>query len=77
MTIESDDMMKLLPGAKAIVSACEATTHGNNAGCLCRMKGEEVTIGALYETPFVGTPTWWITSDKRARLSELTLVVKK
>jgi hypothetical protein len=72
--IEDEDLYVLLPGAKALVTACEAAEHGDNAGCLCGLKGRIVTIGSRYESMFAGTPTWWISSDRRARLSELTLI---
>jgi hypothetical protein len=74
VTITTEDMYQLLPGAKAIVTGCEASEHGDNNGCLCKLKGSVVTIGKKYDSIFVGAPTWWVNNDKRARLSELTLV---
>jgi len=74
--INDEDLLGLLPGAKVIVTDCAGNDHSaGNAGCLCALKGTVQTVGKRYETPFVGTPTWWIEGlDKRARLSELTLV---
>jgi hypothetical protein len=74
--ITDEDLLTLLPGAKVVITDCEGEDHrSDNAGCLCALKGTMQTIGKLYETPFVGTPTWWIEGlDKRARLSELTLI---
>jgi hypothetical protein len=76
MAITDKDLRRLLKGQKAVVSACEAAEHGDNRGCLCALKGAIVTIGKPYETVFAGTPTWWITNDKTARMSELTLLVE-
>jgi hypothetical protein len=75
MAITDKDLRRLLKGAKAVVTACEAAEHGDNRGCLCKLKGQIVTVGEQYQTMFAGTPSWWITNDKTARTSELTLLV--
>lgn len=75
MTTTTEDLYKLIPGSKFIVSGCEANRHGDNAGCLCHLKGKIITAGKMFDTPFVGTPTWHIDGmEQRFRLSEVTLV---
>ena len=76
MAITSDDLLKLLPGSKVVITDCEAAEHGDNVGCLCAVKGSLFTVAQRYQTPFVGTATWHLEgSDKRVRLSEVTLVL--
>lgn len=70
-----EDLHELLDGQIAVVSGCEARDHGENMGCLCKLRGERVIVGKKYETPFAGTVSFWLRGKgKTARLSELTLV---
>lgn len=79
MAVEFNDLLKLLPGSKVVIVACEGVEHSeSSSGCLCSMKGTIRTVGQRYRTPFTGTPTWHIEgSDKRFRLDEVTLVVEE
>ncbi len=70
MSIESDDLLKLLPGTRV-----EAREHGDNEGCLCSIKGSIQTLDKRYANIFVGTSTWHLlNSDKRVRLSGVTIL---
>lgn len=73
--ITDKDMLHMLKGQSVIITDCEAREHGINEGCLCNLKGTVQIVDELYKTPFVGTPSWHLKgSDKRARLSEMTLI---
>ena len=52
-------------GQKVTVRRCHAREHGDNEGCLCDLVGKEVTISAIYQTPFVGTPSYHIQGSKK------------
>lgn len=73
--IEFNELYSLLKGHKVIISSCEAAEHGNNEGCLCSLRGTIQTVDKLYDSIFVGTPSWHLAdSNKRARLSEMILI---
>ena len=49
-----------LIGQKVTVYRCHAREHGDNDGCLCDLIGKEVEISGIYQTLFVGTPSYHI-----------------
>ena len=62
-----------LIGKTVIPHTCEAREHGNNAGCICKLIGKPVVITKIYETPFVGTPSYHIKgSNKRVQEREFS-----
>lgn len=72
---DQNDLLALVPGRRAIITACEAREHGDNNGCVCGLKGRVVTLGQLYDTPFAGTPSWHLKGRReRVRLAEITFV---
>lgn len=72
---DDDQLLALVPGRRAIVSACEAKHHGDNSGCVCHLVGSQVVIGERYASVFVGTPTWHLDGwTQRVRLSEITFI---
>lgn len=57
------------------VLRCEAREHGDNAGCVCYLIGGVERLAKLYETPFVGTPTYHLLGrPQRVRLSEVEIL---
>lgn len=71
------DLLDLIPGAKIVVSSCEAREHGDNSGCLCAYKGRFMIAGKRYQTSLAGTPSWYIAeTDKTFRLSEVTFITE-
>jgi len=65
-------------GRHVKVKNCEAKSHGDNSGCVCRFLGTTVTIEKKHETPLAGTPSYHVKgSDKRVRRSEVVLPRKK
>ena len=74
---DQNDLLALVPGRRAIITACEAREHGDNDGCVCGLKGHVVTLGKQYESFFAGTPTWHLDGHpKRVRLSEITFLIE-
>lgn len=73
-----DQLLRLVPGRKAVVHSCQAREHGNNAGCVCHLKGLEITLCQRYETIFAGTPTWHIEGhEQRVRLEEIVFTLQE
>lgn len=71
----TEDLLQLVPGAKVIISGCEAREHNCDNGCVCDIKGTVQTMGNRLETHFVGTPSWFLAgTDKRVRLAEVTFI---
>ena len=50
-------------GQKVTVHRCYAREHGDNEGCLCKLIGKKVEITGIRESPFVGTPTYYVLVD--------------
>jgi hypothetical protein len=72
------DLLDLVPGARVVVSGCEASEHGDNVGCLCALKGSIQTMGRPHQSIFVGTSTWNLEGvAKRACLSEVTFLKRE
>ncbi len=62
-----------LIGKTVIPHTCEASVHGDNEGCIHDLIGKPVVIEKIYDTPFVGTPSYHIKgSTKRIRESEFS-----
>ena len=75
----TNDNYKLQPGMKLTVIRCDGRKPHNdsNPGCDCSLIGQTVTIDKMYETPFVGKPSFHIIgSDKRVRAIEVDLKPK-
>lgn len=71
----TEDLLQFVPGAKVIISGCEAREHNCDNGCVCDIKGTVQTMGDCLETYFVGTPTWFLEgTDKHVRLAEVTFI---
>lgn len=68
-----------LIGQIVTVYRCHGNNHKlGNDGCLCDMIGQEVEISGIYETPFVGTPSYHIKgSSKRIQEREFVSVEQK
>lgn len=62
-----------LIGQTVVPHTCNANKHGDNPGCICDLIGKPVVIKKIYETPFVGTPSYHIKgSDKRIQEREFS-----
>lgn len=62
-------------GKRVRVKKCEASEHGDNAGCVCHLIGKVVKIKKRYETFFAGTPSYHIKGMiQRVRRREVTLL---
>lgn len=72
---QEENLLRLIPGQQAVVHSCEAREHGDNAGCVCHLKGQQITLGKRYATIWAGTPTFHIEGHaQRVRLSEVVVV---
>lgn len=54
-----------LIGQTVVPHTCHAKMHGDNDGCICEFIGKRVVIECIYETPFVGTPSYHIKGSKK------------
>ncbi len=62
-----------LIGRTVVPHTCEAREHGDNEGCICDLVGKPVVITAIFETQFVGTPSYHIEgSTKRIQEREFS-----
>ncbi len=58
--ISSPEERPEIVGQNVVVRRCHAKRHGDNNGCLCDMVGQEVEISGIYESQYVGTPSYHI-----------------
>ncbi|MBI5004811.1 MAG: hypothetical protein HZC04_01325 [Candidatus Lloydbacteria bacterium] len=52
-------------GKTVIPHTCAAREHGGNNGCICDLLGKPVVIVRIWETEFVGTPSYEIEGSKK------------